>query len=65
MVVVRLKIPLSKEENEALTSAALADLRGPVDQARYILREDLIRRGLLDPQPQQPQIREASREAGS
>jgi hypothetical protein len=57
MITTRLKIPLEDAEYTALLCVAGDELRNPVDQLRFILRQDLQRRGLLDiPQadPAQP-----------
>ena len=48
MIVVRVKIPLEQAEYSALLKAALAELRNPCDQARYIIRRELERAGLLE-----------------
>lgn len=47
MIVNRLKIPLSEEENQALDAIAQVELRSPSDQARLILRQEFMRRGLI------------------
>ena len=46
-MVVRLKLVLEQAEYSALLKVALEELRNPSDQARYILRQELGRRGLL------------------
>ena len=43
----RLKILLEQPEYSALIHLAEQELRTPADQARLIVRHDLIRRGLL------------------
>jgi hypothetical protein len=48
MIATRLKIPLEDAEYTALLCVADNDLRNPVDQVRFILRQELQRRGLLD-----------------
>jgi len=45
----RLKILLEQPEYAALIHLAEQELRTPADQARLIVRLDLIRRGLLPP----------------
>jgi hypothetical protein len=47
MIVTRLKLPLEQAEYTALLKIAGNELRNPVDQARFILRQELERRGLL------------------
>jgi hypothetical protein len=47
MVVTRLKIPLEQAEYSALLKVALSEMRNPSDQARFILHQELERRGLL------------------
>ena len=48
-MIVRLKLVLDQDEYSALMESALADLRNPSDQARFILRQELEKRGLLSP----------------
>lgn len=47
MIVTRLKLPLEQAEYTALLKVAGDELRNPIDQARFILRQELERRGLL------------------
>lgn len=47
-MVTRLKIPLIQAEYSALLKIALAELRDPVEQAHFILRQELERQGLLN-----------------
>jgi uncharacterized protein (UPF0216 family) len=47
MVVTRIKLPLEQREYSALLKLSKAQLRSPDDQARYILRQELERCGLL------------------
>jgi hypothetical protein len=47
MVVTRLKLPLEQIEYQALLKVAGDELRNPTDQARFIIRQELERRGLL------------------
>ncbi len=53
MIVTRLKLPLEQAEYTALLKVAGDELRNPIDQARFILRQELERRGLL-PQIEPP-----------
>jgi len=46
-MITRLKLTLEQAEYTALLKAAVAELRNPADQARYILRLELSRLGLL------------------
>ena len=45
-MITRLKLGLPQDEYNALLSAALSNLRSPADEARYIIRQELQRRGL-------------------
>jgi hypothetical protein len=47
MIVTRLKLPLEQAEFSALVKVAGVEMRSPSDQARFILRQELERRGLL------------------
>jgi hypothetical protein len=47
----RLTVPLDMEEREALYRAAQADLRPVREQARWFIRHELERRGLLPSVP--------------
>ncbi len=47
MIITRLKLPLDQDEYNALLKAAGDELRNPIDQAHFILRQELARRGLL------------------
>ena len=47
MIVNRLKLSLEQAEYAALLKMAGDELRTPIDQARFILRQELERRGLL------------------
>jgi hypothetical protein len=47
MIVTRLKLPLDQAEYMALQRAAGSELRNPVDQARFILRQEFERLGFL------------------
>lgn len=59
-MINRLKIELEQPEYSALLKMALDELRNPSDQARYILRLEFERRGLLPLQdaarPQEPAL---------
>lgn len=46
-MAVRLKLTLEQTEYSALIKLAVAELRNAPDQARHVLRQELIRRGLL------------------
>lgn len=43
----RISVLLSRDEEQALIELAFADLRVPNVEARFLLREELIRRGVL------------------
>ena len=47
MIVARLKLPLGQAEYSALLKVAGDELRSPMDQVRFMLRQELERRGLL------------------
>ncbi len=47
-MITRLKLALEQVEYSALLKSAMADLRNPADQARFILLRELERRGLLE-----------------
>lgn len=49
-MIVRIKIPMEQIEYSALLDAAASELRDPVSQARFFIREELTRRGLLTQQ---------------
>ena len=46
-MVTRLKLALEQYEYSALLQIARTELRNPVDQVHHILRQELIRRGVL------------------
>lgn len=50
----RITIPLEQVERSALMKLATAELRDPAAQARFILRRELERLGLLPPAPAVP-----------
>ncbi len=43
----RLKVILDQPEYSALLQVAIEELRSPDDQVRYMVRQELMRRGLL------------------
>ncbi len=45
--MTRISVPMTHEEYIALTEIAADNCRSPREQLRYLLREDLKRRGLL------------------
>ena len=49
----QITLMLSRAEEEALIQLALADLRVPNVEARFLLRQELVRRGALKPNPTQ------------
>lgn len=63
MIVTRLKLPLEQAEYTALLKVAGDELRNPIDQARFILRQELERRGLL-PQIESPALPVQERKQG-
>ena len=51
--MIRLLIHLNEIEAETLASWAALEMRNPNDQVHFIIRQELLRRGLLpDPTPQ-------------
>lgn len=46
-MVNRIKLTLEQPEYSALLKLATSELRAPDDQARYMVRQELERRGLL------------------
>ncbi len=44
---IRRKLLLENPEDAALRKSASINLRNPDDEARYIIRQELVRRGLL------------------
>lgn len=46
-MTVRLKIIITEEEYAALMKLAIEQLREPEDQMRFLLREELRKKGLL------------------
>ena len=62
-MVNRVVLILEQPEYSALLRVALKELRNPSDQARFILRQELERRGLLSP-PEQNDHQEESTKDG-
>jgi len=58
--MARITVTLGVREQEALLQLALAEMRNCRDQARFIIRHELERRGLLPPadRDQQPDTTE-------
>ena len=48
-MLIRRKLILDEPEDAALRKVAFTELRNPDDQARFIIRQELARRGLLSP----------------
>ena len=48
-MIQRLTISLTAEEGEGLQKLAAQDFRPPKDEMRWVLREELRRRGFLEP----------------
>ena len=46
-MVSRVKLALEQAEYTALLKMAMSELRSPADQARHIVRQELMRRGYL------------------
>jgi hypothetical protein len=44
----KLIIPLSQKEQEALQKVADGEMRGLADQARFLVRQELEKRGLIE-----------------
>ena len=60
-MVNRIKLTLEQAEYSALLKVAGDELRNPTDQARFILRQELERRGLLPQiEPPGPPVQETS-----
>lgn len=54
-MVNRIKLTLEQPEYSALLKLAISELRSPDAQARYMLRREFERRGLLVTGPESPQ----------
>ncbi|MBN1890350.1 MAG: hypothetical protein JW850_20315 [Thermoflexales bacterium] len=61
--MTRLVISLDGAERSALVTLAEIERRNPRDQAAVIIRQDLVRRGLLD-LPKSDQVRAQPEPAG-
>jgi len=57
----RLSIYLSELETEALAQCAAEEMREPRDQARFLIHQELLRRGLLSDPSTQPQVVEVGK----
>lgn len=51
MIYTKIYLPLAKDEFEAIEKLADRDLRGFREQVRFLLRDVLIERGVLTPNP--------------
>jgi hypothetical protein len=49
---LRLQIYLAEDERQALQRLAISEMRSLREQVRFVIREDLSRRGLLSPDPE-------------
>lgn len=58
--MVRMSVPLTIEEREALISLALKERRDPRDQAAVAIREVLERAGYLRPMTQRNEVQYAA-----
>ena len=47
MRITRISIPVSIEEREALRHLAQMEMREPREQVRYLLQQELVKRGVL------------------
>lgn len=47
MQITRISIPVSIEEREALRCLAQLEMRDPREQVRYLLQQELFKRGIL------------------
>ncbi len=52
--MARVTITLQEDERNALVELAVLELRDPREQAKFILRQELIRRGLLKSEEKEP-----------
>jgi hypothetical protein len=55
-MIARLKIPLEQKEYSALLELGAQELRDPVNQARFIIRRELERAGLLAAAKAKPEM---------
>lgn len=53
-MIKRINVPLEQDLYSALLEDAVAELRDPTNQMKYILRQDLTRRGLLPSDTPEP-----------
>ena len=53
-MIVKFKVNLDEREYFALNKLAEGELRPPADHLRYVLRRELVERGLLPPTPPAP-----------
>jgi hypothetical protein len=58
-MIVRLQVILEPEEADALLKLASAELREPREQMRLIIRRELVRKRLLQPERKRQQPQEA------
>lgn len=47
MQLTRISIPVTIEEREALRKLAQCELRNPREQVRYLIQQELVKRGIL------------------
>lgn len=47
MQITRITVPVSIDEREALRILAQQEMRDPREQVRYLLQQELIKRGML------------------
>lgn len=64
MIAVRLRLALDDDEYAALLQLATQELRGPIEEVRFILRQEFKRRGLLLDEPDDQIMPNLGREAG-
>ena len=55
-MMIRWMITLSEKEAKEIVQMAYAELREPRDQVRYMLQQELVRRGLLPKPPAAPSL---------
>lgn len=56
-MISKLYVPLTEDEREALERLAMNEIRPMIDQARFIIRAELHRRGLLPEDDNQPPLK--------
>ena len=59
-MISKLCVPLSEDEREALERLAMNEIRPMIDQARFIIRAELFRRGLLPEDTDHPVLKTQS-----